>query len=64
MHPTTGWLYVISANREMKTGNMAGARTMMERGIRVNGKDERLWIRVGVGTAPHATPKSASCIKL
>jgi U3 small nucleolar RNA-associated protein 6 len=28
----------------MKNGNMSGARTMMERGIRMNGKDERLWV--------------------
>jgi hypothetical protein len=44
MHPTESWLYVMSANREMKMGNMAGARTMMERGIRMNSSDERLWI--------------------
>jgi predicted homoserine dehydrogenase-like protein len=44
MHPTESWLYVISANREMKTENMSGARTMMERGIRMNPKDERLWV--------------------
>jgi len=44
MHPTESWLYVISANGEMKIGNMSGARTMMERGIRMNPKDERLWI--------------------
>ena len=44
MHPTESWLYVMSANGEMKTGNMTGARTMMERGIRMNAKDERLWV--------------------
>ncbi|KAF9653947.1 hypothetical protein BDM02DRAFT_3107112 [Thelephora ganbajun] len=44
MHPTESWLYVMSANGEMKVGNMAGARTMMERGIRMNPKDERLWM--------------------
>lgn len=44
MHPTESWLYVMSANREMKMGNMSGARTMMERGIRMNGNDERLWM--------------------
>lgn len=44
MHPTESWLYVMSANGEMKTGNVSGARTMMERGIRMNGKDERLWV--------------------
>jgi len=44
MHPTESWLYILSANREMKMGNMSGARTMMERGIRMNSKDERLWI--------------------
>jgi hypothetical protein len=43
MHPTESWLYVMSANGEMKSGNMSGARTMMERGIRMNAKDERLW---------------------
>jgi len=44
MHPTESWLYVMSANGEMKIGNMSGARTMMERGIRMNPKDERLWV--------------------
>jgi len=44
MHPTENWLYVISANGEMKIGNISGARTMMERGVRMNPKDERLWI--------------------
>ena len=44
MHPTESWLYVMSANGEMKTGNMSGARTMMERGIRMNPKDERTWV--------------------
>lgn len=44
MHPTESWLYVMSANGEMKVGNMSGARTMMERGIRMNPKDERLWV--------------------
>jgi U3 small nucleolar RNA-associated protein 6 len=44
MHPTESWLYVMSANGEMKNGNMSGARTMMERGIRMNPKDERLWV--------------------
>lgn len=44
MHPTESWLYVLSANVEMKMGNMSGARTMMERGIRMNAKEERLWI--------------------
>ena len=44
MHPTESWLYVMSANGEMRIGNMAGARTMMERGIRMNSKDERLWV--------------------
>jgi len=44
MHPTEGWLYVMSANGEMKIGNMSGARTMMERGIRMNPKDELLWV--------------------
>lgn len=44
MHPTESWFYVSSANAEMKMGNMSGARTMMERGIRMNAKDERLWI--------------------
>ena len=43
MHPTESWLYVMSANGEVRTGNMSGARTMMERGIRMNPKDERLW---------------------
>ena len=44
MHPTESWLYVMSANVEMKTGNISGARTMMERGIRMNPKDERTWV--------------------
>ena len=44
MHPTESWLYVMSANGEMKIGNMSGARTMMERGIRMNPRDERLWV--------------------
>jgi hypothetical protein len=44
MHPTESWLYVLSASVEMKMGNMSGARTMIERGIRMNAKDERLWI--------------------
>lgn len=44
MHPTESWLYVISANGEMKIGNMSGARTMMERGVRTNPKDEGLWV--------------------
>ena len=44
MHPTESWLYVLAANVEMKMGNMSGARTMMERGIRMNAKDERLWL--------------------
>ena len=44
MHPTESWLYVMSANGEMKIGNMSGARTMMERGIRMNPKDERTWV--------------------
>ena len=44
MHPTESWLYVMSANAEMKIGNMSGARTMMERGVRTNAKDERLWV--------------------
>ena len=44
MHPTESWLYVMSANGEMKIGNMSGARTMMERGIRMNAKDGRLWV--------------------
>ena len=44
MHPTESWLYVMSANGEVKTGNMTGARTMMERGIRMSPKDERLWV--------------------
>lgn len=44
MHPTESWLYVISANGEMRIGNMSGARTMMERGVRTNPKDERLWV--------------------
>jgi len=44
MHPTESWLYVMSANGEVKTGNMSGARTMMERGIRMSPKDERLWV--------------------
>ena len=43
MHPTESWLYVLSANGEMKMGNMSGARTMMERGIRMNGTEGRLW---------------------
>jgi len=44
MHPTESWLYVMSANGEMKTGNISGARTMMERGIRMNAKDEHTWV--------------------
>ena len=44
MHPTESWLYVMSANGEMKNGNMSGARIMMERGIRMNPKDERTWV--------------------
>lgn len=44
MHPTESWLYVLSANEEMKAGNISGARTMMERGIRMNPKDERTWV--------------------
>jgi len=44
MHPTESWLYVMSANGEMKMGNMSGARTMMERGIRMNANDEQLWV--------------------
>ena len=44
MHPTESWLYIMSANREMKIGNISGARTMMERGIRMNAKEERLWV--------------------
>lgn len=43
MHPTESWLYVLSANAEMEMGNMSGARTMMERGVRINAKDGRLW---------------------
>lgn len=60
MHPTESWLYVMSANGEMKIGNMSGARTMMERGIRMNPKGERLWvewIRLEMGYIQHLKEK-------
>ena len=60
MHPTESWLYVMSANGEVRTGNMSGARTMMERGIRMSPKDERLWaewIKLEMGYIQHLKEK-------
>ncbi|KAK2467824.1 hypothetical protein APHAL10511_000119 [Amanita phalloides] len=43
LHPTVPRLYILAAAHELESQNATGARTLLQRGLRLNGESKELW---------------------